>query len=332
MQDWLAESHFFGALKWLVILFLVVMLMIGWYWSREPATFTIEESLSNLSPEQQQVTGAATSGALIEVMEVVLNKPGGYLRNDRMPPGVLLDNLPSWEYGVLIQVRDLSRAMREYFSRSQSQSREDQDLIHAEPRFNFQPNSWVLPSTESEYREGVRLMQHYQQRLVDSESKDAQFYARSDNLVAWLGMVSSRLGSLSQRLSASVVKTRIDTSLQGDSEATQSTASGDMVFVKTPWTEIDNIFYEARGTSWALLHFLKAIERDFAPVLAKKNAAVSLRQIIRELEETQGAIYSPIILNGSGFGLMANHSLAMASYITRANAAIIDLQDLMNRG
>ena len=35
------------------------------------------------------------------VAGTLLNKPGGYLSNDRFPPGVLLDNIPSWEYGVL---------------------------------------------------------------------------------------------------------------------------------------------------------------------------------------------------------------------------------------
>ena len=55
-------------------------------------------------------------------------------------------------------------------------------------------------------------------------------------------------------------------------------------------------------------------------------------QIIRELEGTQEAVWSPMILNGSGFGLLANHSLVMASYISRANAAIIDLRDLLSQG
>jgi hypothetical protein len=71
---------------------------------------------------------------------------------------------------------------------------------------------------------------------------------------------------------------------------------------------------------------------DFAATLQKKNALVSLRQIIRELEATQEAVWSPIILNGSGFGLVANHSLVMASYISRANAAIIDLRELLMQG
>jgi len=102
--------------------------------------------------------------------------------------------------------------------------------------------------------------------------------------------------------------------------------------VKTPWTKIDDIFFESRGSAWALIHFLKAAEIDFAEVLRKKNAQVSLRQIIRELERTQDTVWSPMIVNGSGFGLLANHSLVMASYISRANASIIDLRDLLSQG
>ena len=102
--------------------------------------------------------------------------------------------------------------------------------------------------------------------------------------------------------------------------------------MKTPWTEIDDVFYEARGSAWALIHFLKAMEVDFADVLRKKNALVSVKQIVRELEATQESVWAPVILNGSGFGFTANHSLVMASYIARANAAIIDLRALLAQG
>ena len=81
-----------------------------------------------------------------------------------------------------------------------------------------------------------------------------------------------------------------------------------------------------------MIHFLKAVEVDFADVLEKKNATVSLQQIIRELEATQESLWSPIILNGSGFGTLANHSLVMANYISRANAALIELSELLNQG
>ena len=81
-----------------------------------------------------------------------------------------------------------------------------------------------------------------------------------------------------------------------------------------------------------LLHFLRAVEADFSGVLEKKNALISLRQIIRELEATQDILWSPMILNGEGFGFVANHSLVMASYISRANAAVIELRMLLERG
>lgn len=104
------------------------------------------------------------------------------------------------------------------------------------------------------------------------------------------------------------------------------------MIVKTPWLEIDNVYYEARGSAWALIHFLRAAELDFADVLEDKNATVSLRQVIRELEATQQSLLSPIVLNGSGFGIFANHSLVMASYLSRANAAVIDLRELLGEG
>jgi hypothetical protein len=129
-----------------------------------------------------------------------------------------------------------------------------------------------------------------------------------------------------------VGRSRLNTDLAGDSAAQQSTPSPAEMDIKTPWTQIDDVFYEARGSSWAIIQFLKAAEVDFADVLAKKNATVSLRQIIRELEGTQDPMWSPVLLNGSGFGPLANHSLVMASYISRANAALIDLRALLAQG
>ena len=75
-----------------------------------------------------------------------------------------------------------------------------------------------------------------------------------------------------------------------------------------------------------------AAEFDFADVLADKNAIVSVCQIIRELEASLTSIHSPLIMNGGGFGLFANHSLVMANYLARANAAVINLRELLDQG
>lgn len=313
---------------------LILLVIIGWYWSQEPEGFDVTEITQHLEPEiSSHITiGSTTTATTIHLMGTLLNKSGGYLTNDVMPPGLWLDNIPNWEYGVLIQCRDMARAMRNDFSRSQSQSREDIFLIIAEPQFNFDNESWLFPATESEYQKGLNALHRYLQRLQDPKNPAAQFYARADNLSDWLGQVEKRLGSLSQRLSASVGQTRLDTDLAGDTAAVQSTKTTGEIEIKTPWTEIDDVFYQARGAAWALVHLLKAIEIDFDSILRKKNALVSLRQIIRELEATQQTLWSPMIMNGSGFGMFANHSLVMASYISRANAAVIDLKQLLQQG
>lgn len=324
----------YASLKKRVITFsalsiVTMLLLLGWYWSQEPKSFSVNTVGASDKP---LIIGVATTETLIKVVDTLLEKPGGYLANDLMPPSLWLDNLPNWEFGVLVQVRDLSKALREAFSRSQSQSTEDADLALAEPRFNVDHQSWAVPWPEIEYSDGRDYLESYKLRLQDKDNYNAQFYARADNLRYWLGTVETRLGSLSQRLSASVGQKRINTDLSGSAGASQSTRAPTELMVKTSWLKIDDVFYQARGSAWALLHFLKAVEVDFADVLAKKNAVTSVQQIIRELEMTQQPVRSPIIANGEGFGLIANHSLVMASYISRANAAIIDLRELLSKG
>jgi hypothetical protein len=312
---------------WKIGAVLLVMTVIGIYFSREPDIFWVNHS----ADADTAIVGFSTTDTLIRVAETLLDKQGGYLSNDKMPPSVFLDNIPSWEFGVLTQVRDMSRVMRDDYTRSQSQSKEDEDIAKGAPRFFFDNNSWILPTTESEYRDGIEAFIDYRQRLVDG-NPDTQFYARADNLREWLSQVEKRLGSLTRRLGNSVAATRINDDLAGDPSAEAAGAQPDTVNVRTGWFELDNIFFEARGSAWALLHFFRAAEFDFARVLADKNAEASVRQIIRELEASLGGLSSPIILNGSGYGLFANHSLVMANYLARANAAVINLRELLDQG
>lgn len=318
----------------LIALALVACLALMWWWDYEPPHFDVAATAQARVAAKggHLVTGAVTTSTLMTSAETLLDKRGGYLSNDRFPPGAFMDNVPNWEFGVLTATRDLAQALRNGFSRSQTQSVEDKDLQEADPLFSSPNDRWLLPSSESQYRKAIAHVDGYFARLSDNEDGNAQFYARADNLADYLATVSSRLGSLSQRLSAAAGQVRMDTSLAGDPHAQQSTPTPSPRLVKTPWTKIDDNFYEARGYTWALREQLEAMRVDFAPILASKNAAVSLDQVIRELEESQKDLGSPIVLNGTPFGFFANHSLVMANYISRANAAVIDLRELLRRG
>jgi len=320
-----------------IALVLLLVLALMWWWDTEPPLFDPPAVTRTQLQDLKRPTsvGATTTATLIESVRTLLDKRGGYLSNDKLPPGAWMDNQPNWEFGALTASRDLVRALRNDFSRSQAQSTEDKDLAEADPLLNSPNDRWLLPSSESQYRKAIGHLDGYLSRLGDDEEASAHFYARADNLADYLQLASSRLGSLSQRLSASVGQMRI-----GDADADQPASASTSAIpvsargqlVKTPWTKIDDNFYEARGYTWALLEQLKAMQRDFGPILRSKHADVSLQQVIRELEEAQRPLHSPMVLNGSPFGFFANHSLVMANYVSRANAAIIDLRELLKRG
>lgn len=332
--DTMIEKGLLWSSGLILITICFVILVLGFLWDSEPDRFDVHEVALERAGENAGglVVGYIYTSTLERIGETLLDKRGGYLSNDRLPPGVLMDNIPNWEFGALVMLRDASSALRDHFARSQTQSVEDADLAEAHPKFNFPNDNWLLPPTESVYREAIGYLARYRERLADTTSQDTQFYARADNLRQYLEIVEKRLGSLSQRLSASVGQVRLNTDLAGDPAARQATQAPGTVIIRTPWYELDDVFYEARGATWALMHILNAIEYDFADILTKKNAVVSLRQTIRELEAAQQFTFSPVILNGSGFGIFANYSLTLANYIARADAAIIDLRDLLTRG
>jgi len=316
----------------LIVIFVLWLLSIWWGWM--PSAYNVKSRTQEVATNSnvEMIPGYATTTALIDVTTWLVDKPGGFISNDITPPGLIMDNISSFEYGVLEQVRDLALVMRLDFSRSQSQSTGDKDLEIAQNKMNISHKNWMLPSAEKEYKQAISSFKRYRSRLVADDETEAQFYTRADNLSDWLREIEKRLGSISQNLSASVGNDVFDTNLAGDPTAKQSTRSASEVQIKTSWFKIDDVFYESRGSTWAILHFLKAVEIDFADVLEKKNARVSLKQIIRDLEATQEAVWSPMVLNGSGFGLLANHSLVMANYVSRANAALIDLRRLLEKG
>lgn len=295
-----------------VFLFLCLLLLagLGWFWSREPAVLPLEESADK--------RGVVLVRALAQVSTTLTDKPGGYVRNDVLPPGLLMDNMRAWELGVLKQVRDMTRSLHRDMSLSHARFVEDRDLARAEEAFGIAPGSWAFPSAEHELVRGTGFVGRYADRLSRGE---ASFYAREANLRRWLGDVDASLGQMSTRLNAALPDHAVLV-LAGE-DSLPSVA-------RTSWWAIDDVFYEARGSAWALLHLLKAVELEFGPELKRRQAVLSLRAAIHELEATQQGLWSPVILNGSGFGLFANHSLVMANYLNRAQTDLSDVRALLS--
>lgn len=341
------QSEQYKGLMWALgvigVITLVVMIILGAWWGSEPEQFNVYDEAVKRTEQthtSEMPVGYVFANTLAHIAETLLHKPGGYITNDVAPPGMFLDNISSWEFGALVMLRDASSALRNHFARDQSQSAEDPDLAMAEPYFYYERNSWALPSTEAEYEKGIQALHRYMTRLQNpGQGKRAYFYSRADNLWQYVEVVIKRLGGLSTRLSASgsgselrsiEYELPIDTSLTPTEQKIVDLKTAPIR--ATPWLEIDDVFYEARGAGWALLHILRAIEHDFRDILIDKRAMNTVDIIIHAMENALQPILSPMILNGGGYGLFANYSLTMANYIARANAAALDLRDIMNRG
>ena len=173
---------------------ILICLVMMFYLNHEPDPFNpiAQATLHAQEHHHKVVTGYTTTSTLIETVGVMLDKRGGYMSNDIMPPWIFLDNVPNWEFGVLTQVRDLARAMRNDFSRSQTQSTEDIDLAEADPLFHYDHGRWIPPDTEGRYRKGAEALERYLSRLSSPSEPDGQFFARADNLTDWLAIVESR--------------------------------------------------------------------------------------------------------------------------------------------
>jgi len=222
---------------------ILVILVVGWYWSSEPSPFDVQEEALKRAKKtdvSQLPTGYVYANTLAHIAETLLNKPGGYITNDVMPPGLLLDDITSFEFGALVMLRDATSALRNHLARSQSQSAEDPDLAKAEPYFYYENDSWALPSTEKEYQKGIDALHRYMQRLQDKDAKvPANFYSRADNLWQYVEVIIKRLGGLSTRLQASTE--RYEKQYDLINIGLKSEQSGSAV-KKTPWIDIDNVF------------------------------------------------------------------------------------------
>ena len=284
----------------------------------------IENQITN--PEERSIVGVPSTSTLIYLIDVLtVSKNGGYMSSGILSKIGAFDNMSSWEQGVRHMTHDFAVSMQESFSKQNVNSDDDPALTKNVGKLNYDPYSYWMPASESEYIEARNAIADFQLRMIDS-SNQTQFVARVGTLVPWLVKVEARLKSYSNQLSNSVETHTINDNLVGEVAATQSTITDNAPVTNlTPWMEVDNIFHNARGAVWALIHLMKAIEIDFAIPLATKNNEKAVTQIITELEASLITMTSPVVLNGSEGGIYANYSTTVANRINRASSGIQSL-------
>ncbi|KAA0020799.1 DUF2333 family protein [Salinicola corii] len=305
----------------LVAIYLLVCIVLGIWWSWTPAPMDpkqavemqrgFPQSVDTGGGEKPVPPGEALLASNIAILDTLLHKPGGYLRNDVMPPGLWLDNMPNWEAGVTRQVRDAVAMLGGALTVGNA------PLSQASESLGGDLDSWRWPASETLLKSARNNLGEAFTALENSAGPGAptQDAAASTEpaavpdaaaLTEWLAQVQQRLRTQTRQLAANV----------GQSP------NGDQQTDSTPWLRIDNVFFEARGTTWALAQLLQAARIDYADVIDGSGVGADFDQLVAELKSSQARVWSPVILNGSGFGLFANHSLMMANYTVRASQLV----------
>ncbi|MGM8931352.1 DUF2333 family protein [Salinicola halophyticus] len=352
----------------LVVIYLLACIVLGIWWSWTPSPTDPKQAVEQQrgfpqsvdtrggDESQSPAPGETLLASNIAIIDTLLDKSGGYLRNDVMPPGLWLDNMPNWEKGVTQQVRDAVASLGSALDVGSAPLGEANDELSGDlDSWRWPASENVLRSARNNLGEAFTALENASgqhganqgasnqatagqgssgQGASDQGTSDQSASGQDSSDQGGSGQDSSGQGAVADTASPDApdasalrewlaqVEKRLQTQTQQLAANVGQSPSGDQQNDSTPWLRIDDVFFEARGTTWALAQLMRAARIDYADAIEDSGAGGDFDQLIAELESSQGRVWSPVILNGSGFGLFANHSLMMANYTVRASQLV----------
>jgi hypothetical protein len=236
--------------------------------------------------------GIAFVQALIEPLEYELHERfWGWRPNDVF--AFATDNVNNYQMGTIEVTRRTAEQLTENISRTGSTASFDKNLELARSTcFVIEAESWMFPSSEKKYKDGLKELEMYAEKLKRGE---ADFYTRADNLIPLLKEYEHLLGSCDNNL----VKLR-----EEDGS-------------KVSFFMADNYVYYAKGVVGTMAHILTAIEKDFNKTLERRNCLEVMALAIESCEHA-GHIDPWVVLNANYSGILANHRANMAAHISHA--------------
>jgi hypothetical protein len=228
-------------------------------------------------------------------------------------PGSMLDNMPSFQTGVMSALARFSFEMTDQVGRTRGSSEADVDLQKAAGLLQYPGNVWIWnpsvslaprASSESQYRDARKALIRYNARL---SAGHATFERRADNLMATIERIASDLGSQSAVL---------------DDEVRDHSSD---------WldTNADNVFYNTKGKLYGYYLILNALGEDFAAVIKEKGLTKSWAQMLDTFRE--GAGLSPlVVVNGSPDAMFQpSHLAAQGFYLLRARTQAREVANVL---
>ncbi|MDR1872695.1 MAG: DUF2333 family protein [Deltaproteobacteria bacterium] len=317
-----------------VLVFLFMVIFIANY--RFPSFFDPPSP-----PNNQNIPGWVFTTTIIDLGDQMFSN---WLPNDIIWPTAFMDNRPNYQLGELKALTYTVLSLKENLSRLRSSDAMDNNCSEAYSLLNNDPLKWIFPSAESRFEKAIVYLQDYRQKL---EANQARFSPRADNLSELLRYYVSLLGTLNAALANAPGGLRLKqvsrltppppapapanvTAINATNATAPSPPAAPLELEKaTPYSEVDDHFYEAQGAAYVLREMMAAIRVDFREILEVKKATEIVDDIILTLDQSQ---FEPIIvLNGDIGSITANHSMELHSILENSRQKINNLMEMISQ-
>jgi hypothetical protein len=258
--------------------------------------------------------GASHAVALAaDLIEREIDVTGWRANDPFFLPSAALDNMPNYQQGIMAAMSRFAVEMTDQIGRARGSSQADPDLEKAVGLLKYSGTIWIFDlstswaptaSSEQQYREGVRRLRAYNERLAAGR---ASFERRADNLLATLERIAADLGSAS-------------------AEIDQRVLHGDGILFDF---HSDDVYYRAKGKLYGYALLLRALERDFADVIAERSLGTVWNEMEKSLFAAADLQPWVVVNGGPDSQMLPSHLAAQGFFLLRARVQMREIANIL---
>lgn len=291
----------------LLLLILLVYYPIGMIWVHE-----IDDSPDFAVEKHRLENGSESVATAIALVDREININHWTPSDPFFYPGAALTRMPAFQRGIIASIARFTIELSDQIARTRGSSGVDEDVQKANGLFNYSPYVWMwdfstswLPTASSatQYRAGMEALIRYNTRLSKGE---ALFEKRSDNLLEALNRMAADLGSSSAEIANYT---------EGEAKSSFGSAG--------------ELFYYTKGRMYGNYMLLKALEKDFAPVIAERQLKASWDKMLESLRTGMSFGHFFVLNFNPDSTLLANHLTSQGFYLMRARTQMREITDIL---
>ena len=288
----------------IVLALLIVFDQATWETFEVNDQFTAIVSENEGKPPTVNDIGITLMSASYYQMERELRSLTGWTVNDVLGLQTF-DNKVNRQLGVRHASIELLSALSTAITKLGSADEENPLIVQArQSGFSFRPDSWIFPSSESQYRGGIELIKEYQDELR-AHSSEATINITNTDIETILRIIDTRVLEVPHgRLNARNFE--------------------------TSWFELDDHVFYAQGAAIVARDALVAMRSAFSDKIALAGATVNMDRAVDALEAVV-RFHPWVIARGDGDSMWADHRAKLSRYFTEARQRIRDVADAIQR-